>query len=80
MKYEEFPPGKISFGESARLNLSLHYSKVDLKKRFLNLSPDLKKCLRQEWGDYINNSYPFKEGHAEPVSYTHLTLPTINWV
>ena len=30
MKYEEFPPGKISFGESARLNLSLHYSKEDL--------------------------------------------------
>ena len=65
MKYEEFPPSKISFGESARLNLSLHYSKVDLKKRFLNLSPDFKKCLRQEWGDYINDSYPFKEGNAE---------------
>ena len=65
MNYEEFPRRKISYGESARLNFSLHYSKDDLKKRWAYLSPDLRKSLRQEWGDYINNSYPFKEGEEE---------------
>ena len=28
----------------------------------------------------MNFSISIKQGKGEPVSYTHLTLPTINWV
>ena len=53
------PPHKMTFTESARLNLSLHHSKEDLKQRWSELSPDARRSIREEWGDYMNDSYPF---------------------
>ena len=37
------PPHKMTFTESARLNLSLHHSKEDLKQRWSEISPEERR-------------------------------------
>ena len=61
----ERPPHKITYVESARLNLSLHHSKDDLKKRWSEISADERRALREEWGEYLNESYPFEVGNDD---------------
>ena len=63
------PPHKMTFTESARLNLSLHHSKEDLKQRWSEISPEERRTLREEWGDYMNDSYPFEEGNDENFTF-----------
>jgi len=63
------PPHKMTFTESARLNLSLHHSKEDLKQRWSELSPDARRSIREEWGDYMNDSYPFEEGNDDDFTF-----------
>ena len=59
------PPHKMTFTESARLNLSLHHSKEDLKQRWSEISPEERRTLREEWGEYLNESYPFEVGNDD---------------
>ena len=61
----ERPPHKITYVESARLNLSLHHSKEDLKQRWSEISQDYRRTLREEWGEYLNESYPFEVGNDD---------------
>ena len=61
----ERPPHKITYVESARLNLSLHHSKEDLKERWSEISPKERRTLREEWGEYLNESYPFEVGNDD---------------
>ena len=61
----ERPPHKITYVESARLNLSLHHSKEDLKKRWIEISSEERRALREEWGEYLNESYPFEVGNDD---------------
>ena len=61
----ERPPHKITYVESARLNLSLHHSKEDLKERWSEISSDERRALREEWGEYLNESYPFEVGNDD---------------
>ena len=61
----ERPPHKITYVESARLNLSLHHSKEDLKKRWSEICSDKRRALREEWGEYLNESYPFEVGNDD---------------
>ena len=61
----ERPPHKITYVESARLNLSLHHSKDDLKERWSEISSDERRALREEWGEYLNESYPFEVGNDD---------------
>ena len=61
----ERPPHKITYVESARLNLSLHHSKDDLKKRWSEISSYERRALREEWGEYLNESYPFEVGNDD---------------
>ena len=63
------PPHRMTFTESARLNLSLHHSKEDLKQRWSELSPDARRSIREEWGDYMNDSYPFEEGNDDNFTF-----------
>jgi len=63
------PPHKITYVESARLNLSLHHSKEDLKQRWSELNPDARRSIREEWGDYMNDSYPFEEGNDDNFTF-----------
>ena len=63
------PPHKITYVESARLNLSLHHSKEDLKQRWSEISPEERRTLREEWGDYMNDSYPFEEGNDDNFTF-----------
>ena len=63
------PPHRITYTESARLNLSLHHSKEDLKQRWSELSPDARRSIREEWGDYMNDSYPFEEGNDDNFTF-----------
>ena len=63
------PPHKITYVESARLNLSLHHSKEDLKERWSEISPEERRTLREEWGDYMNDSYPFEEGNDDNFTF-----------
>ena len=65
----ERPPHKMTFVESARLNLSLHYSKKDLKQRWSEISQDDRRTLRQEWGEYLNESYPFEVGNDDEFTF-----------
>ena len=58
-----YPPHKITHSESARLNLSVHYAKENLKKRWSDFSPNERRTIREEWGDFLNNSYPFEVGN-----------------
>jgi len=63
------PPHKMTFTESARLNLSLHHSKEDLKQRWSEISREERRTLREEWGDYMNDSYPFEEGNDDNFTF-----------
>jgi len=63
---DDFPSRKMTEMECARLTLSIHHSKQDLKQRWKNLSPEFRKSIREEWGEYLNNSYPF-EANTEVV-------------
>ena len=63
------PPHKKTITESARLNLSLHHSKEDLKQRWSEISPEERRTHREEWGDYMNDSYPFEEGNDENFTF-----------
>ena len=65
----EQPSHKITCIESARLNLSLHYSKKDLKKRWSEISPDERRSIREEWGEYLNQSYPFEVGNDDDFTF-----------
>ena len=65
----ERPPHKITYVESARLNLSLHHSKEDLKQRWSEISPDDRRTLREEWGEYLNESYPFEVGNDDEFTF-----------
>ena len=65
----ERPPHKITHVESARLNLSLHHSKEDLKQRWGKISPDERRTLREEWGEYLNASYPFEVGNDDEFTF-----------
>ena len=65
----ERPPHKITYVESARLNLSLHHSKDDLKKRWSEISSDGRRALREEWGEYLNESYPFEVGNDDEFTF-----------
>ena len=47
--------------EKQRLLLSIHKSKEDIKKRWKELPPSSRESMREEWGDWINNSYPEEE-------------------
>ena len=61
----ERPPHKNTYVESARLNLSLHHSKEDLKNRWSEISSNERRALREEWGEYLNESYPFEVGNDD---------------
>jgi len=63
------PPHKITYVESARLNLSLHHSKEDLKERWSEISPEERRSLREEWGEYLNESYPFEVGNYDEFTF-----------
>ena len=63
------PPHRMTYTESARLNLSLHHSKEDLKQRWSELSPYARRSIREEWGDYMNDSYPFEEGNDDNFTF-----------
>ena len=63
------PPHRMTYTESARLNLSLHHSKEDLKQRWSEISPEERRTLREEWGDYMNDSYPFEVGNEEDFTF-----------
>ena len=65
----ERPPHKITYVESARLNLSLHHSKEDLKRRWSEISPNVRRTLREEWGEYLNESYPFEVGNDDEFTF-----------
>ena len=65
----ERPPHKITYVESARLNLSLHHSKEDQKQRWGKISPDIRRTLREEWGEYLNESYPFEVGNDDEFTF-----------
>ena len=65
----ERPSHKITDVESARLNLSLHYSKQDLKKRWSEISPCERRSIREEWGEYLNQSYPFEVGNDDDFTF-----------
>ena len=68
------PPHKITHTESARLNLSLHHAKEDLKQRWNEISPDARRSIREEWGEYLKESYPFEVGAAEDFPFlAHFT-------
>ena len=66
---EDFSPKRISQIESMRLTLSIHYSKQDLKRRWKDLSPEFRKAIREEWGYFINDSYPFEVGDDEEFNF-----------
>ena len=59
---QDFPPRKMTHIESLRLTISIHHSKQDIKKRWKDLCPEFRKSIREEWGDYLNDSYPFETG------------------
>ena len=63
------PPHKITHIESARLNLSIHYAKEDLKRRWNEITPDARRSLREEWGFFMNDSYPFEVGDQEDFNF-----------
>ena len=63
------PPHRMTYTESARLNLSLHHSKEDLKQRWSELSPDARRSIREEWGEYLNESYPFEVGNDDEFTF-----------
>ena len=65
----ERPPHKITYVESARLNLSLHHSKEDLKKRWSEINQYERRTLREEWGEYLNESYPFEVGNDDEFTF-----------
>ena len=65
----ERPPHKITHVESARLNLSIHFSKEDLKKRWREINSEKRIAIREEWGEFINNSYPFEEGDVHDFNF-----------
>ena len=65
----ERPPHKITYVESARLTLSLHHSKEDLKQRWSEISPNVRRTLREEWGEYLNESYPFEVGNDDEFTF-----------
>ena len=44
--------------ERYRILLSISNSKKDMKRRWKDILPEDRKALRQEWGDWVNNSYP----------------------
>ena len=64
-----YPPHKITHIESARLNLSVHYAKENFKHRWDEITPDERRIIREEWGDFMNNSYPFEEGNDDDFSF-----------
>jgi len=51
----------MMYGERQRINLTIHNSKQSLKKRWKELSPEQRKCLREEFGDWIFKSDGFKD-------------------
>ena len=63
------PPHRMTYTESARLNLSLHHSKEDLKQRWSEISPEERRTLREEWGEYLNESYPFEVGNDDEFTF-----------
>ena len=63
------PPHRMTYTESARLNLSLHHSKEDLKQRWSELSPDARRSIREELGEYLNESYPFEVGNEDDFTF-----------
>jgi hypothetical protein len=36
-----------------------------LKKRWSEISSDERRALREEWGEYLNESYPFEVGNDD---------------
>ena len=66
---DDFPPRKMTDIERVRLTLSIHHSKQDFKLRWKNLSPSSREAIRQEWGHYMNNSYPFKKGSEDYLEF-----------
>tara|TARA_B100000212_G_C27146266_1_gene435544 strand:+ start:421 stop:648 length:228 start_codon:yes stop_codon:yes gene_type:complete len=67
--FEDYPPRKISQIESLRLTLSIHHSKQDIKKRWKDLCPEFRKSIREEWGEYLNESYPFVAGNDNNFTF-----------
>ena len=67
--FEDFPPRKMSQIESLRLTLSIHHSKQDIKKRWKELCPEFRKSIREEWGEYLNESYPFVAGNDDDFTF-----------
>ena len=65
----ERPPHRITQVESARLNLSLHHAKEDLKQRWREISPEVRRSIREEWGEYLNESYPFEVGNDDEFTF-----------
>ena len=63
------PPHRMTYTECARLNLSLHHSKEDLKQRWSELSPDARRSIREEWGEYLNESYPFEVDNEDDFTF-----------
>ena len=51
------PDRQIQKGERLRLLLSLHTAKKDMKSRWKEMCPENRKVIREEWGDYWNDSY-----------------------
>ena len=69
----------MMYGERARINLTILNSKQHLKKIWKDLSPDQRKSLREEFGEWMSKSDGYLDSEIlflDPVSYTHLTLPT----
>ena len=44
--------------EKQRIILSIHHSKTDIKSRWKELSPESRQSIREEFGTWMNNSYP----------------------
>ena len=53
---------------------------LDLEKRILNKMPEIEHWFRTQWLDHgapFYASVDLRNSGFKPVSYTHLTLPTI---
>jgi len=56
--------------ESIRLTLSIHHSKDDREKRCKEISPEIRQSIREKWGNYLNESYPFEKGSEGHFIFT----------
>ena len=46
----------MNYHEKMRLEISIHMTKRDLKKRWREINPESRSVLRKEFGEWINKS------------------------